>query len=260
MLNNFVNSNRRSGGGYEERQAGSELLDQPLIRLTNLVKTYQSAAGDLAALKNIDLTIQPGEFVAICGKSGAGKTTLINMITGVDRITSGEVWVSGLPLHEKRENQLAQWRGRTMGIIYQSFHLMPSLSLLDNVLLPIDFCGLYRNGNSKRRALDLLTQVELKDHAYKPPSAISGGQQQRVAIARALANDPPIIIADEPTGRLDSVTAESIFQIFLDLSAQGKTILMVTHDRSLAKRASRTIEIADGRILSDQTNTTRRLN
>jgi putative ABC transport system ATP-binding protein len=142
-----------------------------------------------------------------------------------------------------------------MGIIYQSFHLMPSLSLLDNVLLPIDFCGLYRNGNSKRRAMELLAQVELQDHAYKPPSAISGGQQQRVAIARALSNDPPILIADEPTGRLDSVTAESIFQIFLDLSAQGKTILMVTHDRSLAERASRTIEIADGRILSDQSNT-----
>ena len=129
---------------------------------------------------------------------------------------------------------------------------MPSLSLLDNVLLPIDFCGIYRNGASKRRAMELLDQVELKDHAYKPPSAISGGQQQRVAIARALANDPPIIVADEPTGRLDSVTAESIFQIFLELSAQGKTILMVTHDRGLAQRASRTIEIADGRIVSDQ--------
>ncbi|MFL7893494.1 MAG: ABC transporter ATP-binding protein [Anaerolineales bacterium] len=260
MLNNFVKSKRRSGREYEAQQAGSELSDQPLIRLSNLVKTYQSAAGDLSALKNIDLIIQPGEFVAIRGKSGAGKTTLINMITGVDRITSGQVWVSGMPLHEKHENQLAQWRGRTMGIIYQSFHLMPSLSLLDNVLLPIDFCGLYRNGNSKRRALELLTQVELKDHAHKPPSAISGGQQQRVAIARALANDPPILIADEPTGRLDSMTAESIFQIFLDLSAQGKTIVMVTHDRGLAKRASRTIEIADGRIISDQANSVKQLN
>jgi putative ABC transport system ATP-binding protein len=147
-----------------------------------------------------------------------------------------------------------------MGIIYQSFHLMPSLSLLDNVLLPIDLCGLYRNGESRRRAMELLTQVELRDHALKPPSAISGGQQQRVAIARALANDPPIIIADEPTGRLDSVTAEAIFKIFLDLSAQGKTILMVTHDRSLAQRASRTVEITDGRIVADNQLQAERLN
>ena len=260
MLNNFVKSNGRSGGHPEERHTISYPSDQPLIRLTNLVKTYKSAAGDLTALRDIDLSIQPGEFVAIRGKSGSGKTTLINMLTGVDRVTSGEVWVAGLPLHEKRENQLAQWRGRNLGIIYQSFHLMPSLSLLDNVLLPIDFCGLYRNGDSRRRAMELLDQVELKDHASKPPSAISGGQQQRVAIARALANDPPIIVADEPTGRLDSVTAESIFQIFLELSAEGKTIIMVTHDRSLAQRASRTLEIADGRIVFDQQMEQARLN
>ena len=260
MLNNFVKSNGRSGGYSEERQPVGISTDQSLIRLSNLVKTYPSAAGDLTALKSIDLTIQPGEFVAIRGKSGAGKTTLINMLTGVDRITSGEVWVDGLPIHEKRENQLAQWRGQTLGIIYQSFHLMPSLSLLDNVLLPIDFCGLYRAGDSKRRAMELLDQVELKDHALKPPAAISGGQQQRVAIARALANDPPIIIADEPTGRLDTVTAESIFQIFLDLSDQGKTIIMVTHDQGLAERASRTVEIADGRIVFDQQINKARLN
>ena len=259
MLNNFVKSNGRSGGHSEERQSGEHNFDQPLIRVSNLVKTYKSTSGDLNALNGIDLAINPGEFVAISGKSGAGKTTLINMITGVDRITSGEVWVSDLPLHQKRENQLAQWRGRNLGIIYQSFHLMPSLSLLDNILLPIDFCGLYRNGASKRRAMELLTQVDLQDHAYKPPSAISGGQQQRVAIARALANDPPIIVADEPTGRLDSVTADSIFQIFLDLSAQGKTILMVTHDRGLAQQASRTVEIADGVIIADETLKNERL-
>ena len=260
MLNNFVKSNRRSGGPSGERKTGTLPADQPIIRLSNLGKTYPSAAGDMTALKNLDLSIMPGEFVAIRGKSGAGKTTLINMLTGVDRITSGEVWVAGVPLHEKGENQLAQWRGRTLGIIYQSFHLMPSLSLLENVLLPIDFCGVYRNGESKRRALELLDQVELKDHAYKPPSAISGGQQQRVAIARALANDPPIIVADEPTGRLDSSTAESIFQIFLALSARGKTIIMVTHDRGLAQRASRTVEIADGRVVSDQHLGNRRIN
>jgi putative ABC transport system ATP-binding protein len=259
MLNNFVKRNGRPGGQPEARLT-EQNNGQQIIHLENLVKAYPSAAGELTALKDLDLSVERGEFVAITGKSGAGKTTLINMLTGVDRITSGEVWVAGLAIHEKRENQLAQWRGRTLGIIYQSFHLMPSLSLLENVLLPIDFCGTYRNGASKRRAMELLTQVELEDHAHKPPSAISGGQQQRVAIARALANDPPIIIADEPTGRLDSVTAEAIFQIFLDLSAQGKTILMVTHDRGLAQRASRTIEIADGRILSDQKTNTLRLN
>jgi len=249
MLNNFVKSNGHSGGrSREHRVQETKESEQSLIRITNLVKTYKSATEELPALNCIDLEIYPGEFVAITGKSGAGKTTLINMISGVDRLTSGEVWVDEKPLHIMRENQLAQWRGRTMGIIYQSFHLMPSLSLLDNILLPIDFCGLYRNGESTRRAMDLLAQVDLQDHALKPPSAISGGQQQRVAIARALANDPPIIVADEPTGRLDSVTAESIFQIFLSLAKQGKTILMVTHDRSLARRAFRTLEIADGEI------------
>jgi putative ABC transport system ATP-binding protein len=249
MVNNFDKSNGRSNGRSGERPTNIESTqDEPLIRISGLVKTYYAAAEEPPALKGVDLDIFPGEFVAITGKSGAGKTTLINMITGVDRITSGEVWVGDKPLHQMRENQLAQWRGRNMGIIYQAFHLMPNLSLLDNVLLPIDFCGLYRNGASSRWAMDLLTQVELKDHAHKSPSAISGGQQQRVAIARALANDPPIIIADEPTGRLDSVTAESIFQIFLSLVEQGKTILMVTHDRSLAQRASRTLEIVDGEI------------
>ena len=261
MLNNFVKSNGRSGGWPKERSVQeTKKSEQSLIRLTNLVKAYKSAAGELPALNGVNLEIYPGEFVAITGKSGAGKTTLINMITGVDRLTSGEVWVDDMPLHKKGEHQLAHWRGRTMGIIYQSFHLMPNLSLLDNILLPIDFCGLYRNGDSTRRAMDLLTQVELQDHAFKPPSAISGGQQQRVAIARALANDPPIIVADEPTGRLDSVTAESIFQIFLSLLEQGKTILMVTHNRSLARRASRTLEIADGEITSSNLSNNERLN
>jgi putative ABC transport system ATP-binding protein len=261
MLNNFVKSNGRSGGWSKERSAQeTKNSEQSLIRLTDLVKIYKSTAGEPPALNGVNLEIYPGEFVAITGKSGAGKTTLINMITGVDRLTSGEVWVDDMPLHQKGEQQLAQWRGRTMGIIYQSFHLMPNLSLLDNILLPIDFCGLYRNGDSTRRAMDLLAQVELQEHAYKPPSAISGGQQQRVAIARALANDPPIIVADEPTGRLDSVTAESIFQIFLSLSEQGKTILMVTHDHGLAQRASRTLEIADGEITSCNLSSNERLN
>ncbi len=182
------------------------------------------------------------------GKSGAGKTTLINMITGVDRLSSGEVWMDELPIHTLDENRLALWRGRNLGIIYQSFYLIPTISLLQNVMLPMDVCGLYQRGVSERRALELLRMVELEDHAYKLPAAISGGQQQRIAIARALANDPPIIVADEPTGRLDSVTAETIFQIFYQLVQRGKTIIMVTHDRSLSQRVSRTLKIADGLI------------
>jgi putative ABC transport system ATP-binding protein len=261
MLNSYVKSNDSSGGFSTEPHTGAKRnQNEPLIRISNLAKIYGSGSGEVSALNNVDLEIYPGEFVAITGKSGAGKTTLINMVTGVDRVTSGEVWVDEMPLHQMRENQLAKWRGRNMGIIYQSFHLMPSLSLIDNVLLPVDLCGLYRNGDSTKRALQLLSDVELEDHAYKPPSAISGGQQQRVAIARALANDPPIIIADEPTGRLDSVTAETIFQIFLSLQERGKTIMMVTHDRGLAQRASRTLEIADGEIISGGKPTEMRLN
>ena len=224
---------------------------EPLIRLRNLEKSYRTAAGEFTALKGINLDVYPGEFVGIVGKSGAGKTTLINMITGVDHLTRGEVWVNGAPVHELNEDQLAIWRGRTLGIIYQSFYLMPTLSLLDNVMLPPDFSGTFHSRQSPERALALLREVELEDHASKPPSAISGGQQQRVAIARALANDPPIIVADEPTGRLDSSTAETIFKIFLRLVEQGKTILMVTHDRSLGKRVSRTLNIVDGEIAGE---------
>jgi len=221
----------------------------PLIRLRGVVKIYQSAAGDFQALKGIDLEVQRGEFVGIIGKSGAGKTTLVNMLTGVDRLSAGEVWVNGTAVHTLKEDQLALWRGRTLGIIYQSFYLMPTLSLLDNVMLPLDLCGLYQRFKSPPRALDLLAQVELSEHAYKLPANISGGQQQRVAIARALVNDPAIIVADEPTGRLDSLTAETIFQIFLKLNESGKTIIMVTHDQSLAQRVGRTVRIQDGEIV-----------
>lgn len=220
----------------------------PLIRVRDLVKVYESSAGDYPALKRVNLDVFPGEFLGIMGKSGAGKTTLVNMITGVDHLTSGEVWVNSTSVHQMNENRLALWRGRNLGIIYQSFHLMPNLTLLDNVMLPMDLSGTYQKRASQARALDLLRQVELEEHAFKLPSAISGGQQQRVAIARALANDPPILIADEPTGRLDSGTAETIFHIFLELVAQGKTILMVTHDSSLAHRVTRTLHIVDGEI------------
>jgi putative ABC transport system ATP-binding protein len=219
---------------------------EPLIRLRGVQKAYKTAAGEFWALKGIDLEVYPGEFVAIAGKSGAGKTTLVNMLTGVDHLTSGEVWVGGAPVHSLGENELALWRSRQLGIVYQSFHLMPTLSLLHNVMLPMDFAGQFRARQSAERALALLRQVELEEHAHKLPSAISGGQQQRVAIARALANDPPLIVADEPTGRLDSTTAEVIFNIFLSLVNAGKTLVMVTHDDALARRTTRTLHLADG--------------
>ncbi len=222
-----------------------------LIRLSHVVKDYPTPSGPFRALEDVNLEIWPGEFVAVIGKSGAGKTTLVNMITGVDHVTSGEAIVAGASLHRMNETRLSQWRGRNIGVIYQSFHLLPGLSLLDNIMLPMDFCGLYRGRQSRDRAMALLRQVGLEDHARKRPSQISGGQQQRIAIARALANDPNIIMADEPTGRLDSVTAEAIFQIFAELAGQGRTIVMVTHDQALARRVSRTLRIVDGRVGSD---------
>ena len=225
-------------------------LDTPssLIRLSQVSKDYPTPTGSFRALHEVNLEIWPGEFVAVVGKSGAGKTTLVNMITGVDHVTAGEVLVGGTKLGRMSETRLAQWRGRNVGVIYQSFHLLPGLSLLDNVSLPMDFCHIYRGRKSRERALDLLCQVGLEGHVRKHPSQISGGQQQRVAIARALANDPSLIIADEPTGRLDSLTAESIFSIFEGLVKNGKTILMVTHDQGFARRVTRTLQIVDGQV------------
>jgi putative ABC transport system ATP-binding protein len=223
-------------------------LGPAVIMLRGVEKEYCTPGGSFRALKGIDLDVYPGEFFGVIGKSGAGKTTLINMISGIDSVTEGELRVAGVDIRHMDENSLALWRGRSMGVIYQSFQLMPTLSLLDNVLLPIDFCGHYHPLESVRRALFLLEEVGLSEHVHKLPSAISGGQQQRVAIARALANDPPVLVADEPTGRLDSVTAGVIFDIFQDLTRQGKTIVMVTHDYALARRMTRVVELVDGQI------------
>jgi len=231
--------------------SGSASSSKALIRLQNVVKTYITAAGPFTALKGINLEVFPGEFLAVTGKSGAGKTTLVNMISGTDGLTSGEVWVGDVGVHSMNSNRLAQWRGRNMGIVYQSFHLIPNLTLLENVLLPMDFCGQYHPRLSREKAIDLLKEVELGEHVRKLPGEISGGQQQRVAIARALANDPAIIVADEPTGRLDSLTAEVIYQIFESLVKQGKTIVMVTHDRSVIGRVSRALEIQDGEVIAN---------
>ncbi len=226
--------------------------DPPLIQVKDLVKTYQTGAGPFEALHSIDLTVYKGEYVGVIGKSGAGKTTLINMLSGIDQITSGRVFVNGTAVQELSEDELAIWRGRNLGVIYQSFHLLPMLSLRDNITLAMDFCKNYQQGKSEAKAIALLEQVELAEHAQKPPAFISGGQKQRVAIARALANDPSLILADEPTGRLDSVTSATIYRIFDRLIDEGKTILLVSHDRSLTKRVNRVIELEDGRIISDE--------
>lgn len=225
-----------------------------LIDLRRVVKAYETPAGPFLALKGIDLKVDPGEFVAVVGKSGSGKTTLINMFTGIDRPTSGEIIVNGTAVHRLSEGQMAVWRGRNLGVIFQFFQLLPTLTIIENVILPMDFCGMYSPRERVERAMHLLEQVELADQAYKLPSALSGGQQQRAAIARALANDPPIIAADEPTGNLDSKTAASVFDLFERLVEQGKTILMVTHDRDLAERVTRTVVLADGEIVGDLRN------
>jgi ABC-type lipoprotein export system ATPase subunit len=222
-----------------------------LIECRGLVKTYHSVAGDFPALKEIDLQVDSGEFVAVIGKSGSGKSTLINMITGIDRPTAGQVLVGDTAIETLREGKLAEWRGRNIGVIFQFFQLLPTLTVVENVMLPMDFCHMHTMRERRDRAMSLLEQVDVAEHAYKLPSAVSGGQQQRVAIARALANDPPILAADEPTGNLDSRTAESVFRLFESLVEQGKTILMVTHDRDLARRATRTVMLSDGEIIEE---------
>jgi ABC-type lipoprotein export system ATPase subunit len=219
--------------------------------MRQIVKTFQSTAGSFTALKGVDLQIDRGEFVAIIGKSGSGKSTLINMLTGIDRPTSGEVLVGDTTVHTLSEGQMAVWRGKNLGVIFQFFQLLPTLTVVENVMLPMDFCNMYQPRERRARAMQLLSQVEMTHQADKLPSAVSGGQQQRVAIARALANDPPILVADEPTGNLDSKTANAVFQLFENLVQQGKTVLMVTHDSDLARRVSRAIIVADGEIVNE---------
>jgi ABC-type lipoprotein export system ATPase subunit len=226
-----------------------------LIELRQVIKTFETAAGKFVVLKGIDVAVDKGEFVAVIGKSGSGKSTLVNMITGIDRPSSGEVFVGDSAIHTFNESQMAVWRGKNLGIIFQFFQLLPTLSLVENVMLPMDFCNLYTPSERRKRAMALLEQVEMQDHAHKLPSAISGGQAQRVAIARALANDPPILIADEPTGSLDSKTANAVFQIFQDMIDQEKTIVMVTHDNDLARRASRAIIVVDGQVTNQYVTT-----
>ena len=218
---NLSSGKTKNGNGN-----GSEYL----IEVRDVVKTFKTAAGPFTALKNVSLRVNRGEFVAVIGKSGSGKSTLLNMITGIDHPTAGEVYIDHTMVHDMGESRLARWRGKNLGIVFQFFQLLPTLTLAENIMLPMDFCGVYSPGERKRRAAQLLDMVGLADQAHKLPSAVSGGQQQRAAIARALANDPPILVADEPTGNLDSKTAEDVFTLFETLANQGKTIVMVTHD------------------------------
>ena len=227
-------------------------LSEPVIELRNVVKRYTVGGGEIEILKSVSLQIGTGEFVAIVGPSGSGKSTLLNMITGIDRPTQGEVMVLGQPVHKLSENGLARWRGQCVGIIFQFFQLLPALTLLKNVILPMDLAGKFSPRERRERSLQLLDMVGLADQAHKLPSMVSGGQQQRAAIVRALANDPPLIVADEPTGNLDQETAHRIFDLFQQFVAGGKTMVVVTHDKDLAQTVPRKIEIADGQIVADR--------
>lgn len=231
--------------------AGFDGMDDPVIRMRGITKTFRSTAGEATVLKGIDVDVHRGEFISVVGRSGSGKSTLVNMLTRIDRPTSGTVQVGDVLIHELPEGRMAVWRGKNMGVVFQFFQLLPMLSLVENVMLPMDFCNIYSPASRESRALDLLKLVGLDGLAHKLPGAVAGGQQQSAAVARALANDPPILIADEPTGNLDSRTAEQVMGIFVELVEQGKTIVMVTHDQVLARRASRTLLISDGELVNE---------
>lgn len=221
------------------------------INLKNVVKRFEGQGGVFTALNGINLNISSGEYIGIVGKSGSGKTTMLNMITGIDRPTSGEIIVGRKPVQSLSESQMAVWRGRNVGVVFQFFQLLPTLSVLENVMLPMDFCNTFSFKERKKRALLLLKKVGVEEQADKFPLSLSGGEQQRVAIARALANDPQIIAADEPTGNLDSRTAEMVFEIFDGLVKEGKTVILITHDKDVSKRVKRCLTLADGRIIED---------
>jgi putative ABC transport system ATP-binding protein len=247
-----------SGSNGHSHNGALPGLDVPLVRLTEpmidlraIGKVYETAAGPFPALKGIDLRVYPGEFVAVVGKSGSGKSTLINVFTGIDHPTAGEAIVARTHIGCLDEGQMAEWRGRNLGIVFQFFQLLPTLTIVENVMLPMDLCQVYDPGEREQRALYLLEQVGIAADGHRFPASVSGGHQQRAAIARALANDPPIVVADEPTGNLDSKAAEVVFGLFEFLVARGKTILMVTHDDELAARAPRTLTLADGEIVDE---------
>jgi len=243
--------NNLAHNGHLSAENGAMHTSSAIIDLRSVVKVYETPAGPFTALKGIDLAVERGEFLAVVGKSGSGKSTLINMFTGIDHPTDGEVIVADTPIRHLNEGQMAEWRGRTMGIIFQFFQLLPTLSVVENVMIPMDLAGCYGLGERVDRAMHLLEQMGMADDAHKFPGTLSTGQAQRAAIARALANDPPILVADEPTGNLDTRNAGIVFDLFGSLAAAGKTIVMVTHDDELARLVQRTVVIADGLIVDE---------
>lgn len=220
----------------------------PHLRLEGVSRIYRTPGGDFAALSDLDLTVTRGEFLAITGASGSGKSTLLQLVSGIDRPSSGRVEIGGRRLEAMDEDGLALWRRDSVGVVFQFFQLLATLTVMENVLLPMDLCGKIPARKRLEAAMALLERVGVADQARKFPAALSGGQQQRVAVARALANDPPLLVADEPTGNLDTANADGIVELFHGLSAQGKTILMVTHEARLAARAARSIGLRDGRL------------
>jgi putative ABC transport system ATP-binding protein len=222
---------------------------QPLISMTGVTKQYESAAGPIVALRDVGLEIGEGEFVAIIGKSGSGKTTLINLLTGIDSPSTGAIRVASTNVHTLDQEDLSSWRGKSVGVVFQFFQLLPTLTVAENVMLPMDFCNTYPVRVRRARALDLLAQMGIAEQADKLPTTLSGGQQQRAAIARALANDPPLIVADEPTGNLDSRTAQEVMEFFAQLVKSGKTVVMVTHERDLERYFARSIALSDGALV-----------
>jgi len=227
------------------------MVENVIIDLRGVNKTFNGPAGPIEALRNVSIKVYPGEFVGVRGPSGSGKSTLINMITGIDRPTRGDVNVTGTHLNDLDENQLARWRGKNVGVIFQFFQLLPTLTVMENIILPMECCRVWKSRERPERAMHLLEQVGLADQAQKLPNTLSGGQQQRAAIARALANDPALIMGDEPTGNLDSKSADKVFYLFEDLVKQGKTFMMVTHDQGLASRIPRVVEVLDGDLFDN---------
>ncbi|HEY6246572.1 MAG TPA: ABC transporter ATP-binding protein [Pyrinomonadaceae bacterium] len=221
-----------------------------MISLQNLSKEFQTPAGSFAALKNINLDINPGEFVGLIGKSGSGKSTLLNMIGGIDRPTTGKVSIANTEIQDLREHKLALWRGRTVGFVFQFFQLLPTLTAVENIMLPMDFSGTLPVRERRTRALSLLARVGVENQADKMPVTLSGGEQQRVAIARALANEPAVVLADEPTGNLDSVTAQSVLDLFRKMATAGTTVVIATHEPEIAGIIDRTVEISDGKLIT----------
>jgi putative ABC transport system ATP-binding protein len=241
---------RHQATAYQAADQGLPRLE-PIIDLHQVVKTYEAPSQPFTALRGVSLQVAAGEFVAMVGKSGSGKTTLLNLLAGIDRPTSGAISVAGTDLQALSESQIAEWRGRTIGLVFQFFQLLPTLTVAENVMLPMEFAKVIPAAERRPKALALLERVGISDQADKLPVTLSGGQQQRAAIARALANDPPLLLADEPTGNLDSATGTSVLELFAELNAEGRTIVVVTHERDVSRYISRQLTLLDGRVADE---------